>query len=81
MDQEDKENAELAGIQPDEKYLPKVARLLARSAVHPISENLANELTKKTVRKLSLSRKRKWSAFVEKVSIIRSILFLTSIYE
>lgn len=63
---EDKANTELAGVQPDEKYLPKVARLLARNAVHPISENLASELTKKTGKKLRKSRERKWSAFVEK---------------
>ena len=62
--------AELDGVEPDEKYLPKVARLLARNAAHPISDKLANQVVKKTVRKVLKSRVRKWSAFEDKVSIL-----------
>ena len=61
---------EINGVEPDEKYLPKVARLLARNAAHPISDQLANQVAKKTVRKVLKSRVRKWSAFEDKVSIL-----------
>ena len=64
-------------VEPDEKYLPKVARFLARNARHPISDNLANEVAKKTQRKLRHSQRRRWTVLVDKVSILAISKYLT----